>query len=88
MLPNLTHYVSRWGGGEDGRVIFSVSEAAAKAASRPVHGPRLAQSPGARGKGCQGRGRLRWREGAAWWAWPTWRLVQEAKGREGGRQTG
>lgn len=23
-----------------------------------------------------------------WWAWPTWRLVQEARGWEGGRQTG
>lgn len=31
MLPNLTHYVSGWGSGENGWVIFSVSEEAAKA---------------------------------------------------------
>lgn len=56
--------VSRWGGGENGRVIFSVSEEAAKATCRAGHRPRLAQSPSTHGKGCQGCGQPCWQEGA------------------------
>lgn len=87
-LPNLIHCMSWWGGGENGRVIFSVSEEAAKATCRPVRQPRLAQSPSTHEESCKGCGRPWWQDGAAWWAWPTWRLVQEARGRGGGRQMG
>lgn len=89
MLPNLTHYAIIMGWMEVRMVgLFSVYH---KKQQRLPAGLCIDQgwhrAPVPTGRAARAEASHAGRK-EQWWAWPTWRLVQEARGWEGGRQTG